>query len=581
VKRARHYLRRNVSSRRPSRLIFLDCDSDVERLDNGDERETFKSAAILTVRRRKHEYVSAPIAYKSSGRDSIWAIIESQACKRARVLVVLPKPVRVLTLLDHVAELTARGWTLADPVSSSRFTAIAWRKDSRTLLFISHGNLFPMQRLTIGDAADTCQQMCATWLEYLRLLDEQDVGDFHLSLGAQAMGIFRHKFLQHPILIHADKRADELEVRACMGALYQPYWSGEAPKGEYFYLDTNAMYPAMMATHLYPWRLAGITGRCTPWLLRKRLGDYSVIATLTLRTGTPRYPARVDGRTIYPVGEFSTTLATPDLLNALRMNHIVGVHALAWYDRADLFSGFVKHFWRLRGDFNSHGKPLWAAWAKSMMVALYGRFGAHIFETRDEGPNPLDHDGADQMASLDNGEMRWYHTLSGRMWSSGRVGLHLDSFPAIMAHVAAYGRNRMFGLMDQAGWDNVFVVLSDGLIVNARGYKRLQREIQPRELGMLKLKLSGDELEIRSDVEFRLADHTWLPGVKRDALEIEDGVFVEHLDPNLAGAARLGDAEGYVRRASEVRLARQIRTGQVAASGAILPLRLAQLPLAR
>jgi hypothetical protein len=579
--RYKHYLRKNVTSRRPSRLVFLDCDSASERLDSGSLRETFMSAALATMRRRTRGYVRSPQTQTITFISDVLDRIVEQSCNRARVLVISPRPVRVLTLLRHIEVLQARGWTLDTPVSSARFTAIAWRKDTRTLLFIAHSNLFPTHRLQNGGAAHRVNQMCDTWLEYLALLDDIDAGDFHLSIGAQALGIYRHRFIQHPILFHGDKRADELETRACFGALYQPLYAGRAPAGTYYYLDTNAMYPAMMKSHKYPWRLAGTAGSVPVSTLCYKMSLHDAIATVRVSTNKPIYPARIDGRTLFPVGEFVTTLTTPDLHTAAKRGDIQAVYALAWYDSADLFSAFVRSFWEMRRDFNSHGRPVWGSWAKAMMVSLYGRFGAHMFTTRSEGENPFDYDCADQMASLDSEEQRWYHTLAGKMWSSSRGGLHRESFPAIMAHVAAYGRNRMFQLIDLAGRKNVFVVLSDGLIVNQAGYENLQREIMPDELGMLKLKLSGDELEIRSDVEFRLSDHVWRPGIRADAIEIEDGVYVHHLDPNLASLARNGDTAEYVRRQCEIHLVRTIRSGVVSESGRIEPLRVGQPPLDR
>lgn len=570
--RYKHYLRRNATSRRPSRLVFLDCDSTSENLDSGNVRETFSSAAIATVRRRARGFVRSPATTIMSSPVETWDKIIEQTSNHARTLVISPKPVRVLTLLHQIEHMQQRGWTLDTPVSSARFTAIAWRRDTRTLLFIAHSNLFPTQKLLNGGAAHRVNQMCDTWIEYLKLLDDIDAGDFHLSLGAQALGIYRHRFLQHPILFHGDKRVDEIETRACFGALYQPYFAGVCPAGTYYYLDTNAMYPAMMKNNKYPWRLAGAAGRVSIETLESKLISHDCIATVALSTSDPIYPCRIENRTVFPIGEFVTTLTTPDLRNALVSGSLREIYALAWYDSADLFSLFVRRFWEMRQNFNSHGKPMWGSWAKAMMVSLYGRFGTHVFETRSEGENPFDCDRSDQIASLDDGEVRWYYTLAGKMWSSSRSGLHRESFPAIMAHVSAYGRNRMVHLINLAGRENVFVVLSDGLIVNKAGYEKLQREIMPDELGMLKLKMSGDELEIRSDVEFRLSDHKWLPGVKSDAIEIEDGVFLQHLDPNLTTLARNGDSAEYVKRRCEIHLTRTIHSGEVLSSGQIVPL---------
>lgn len=577
--RFKHYLRRNATSRRPSRLVFLDVDSDERKTDSGNIVEEYKSAALVSVRRGKRGYTSSATRTFDADRGAVWDAIVAQAANRVRTLVVCPKPVRVLTLLRHVDEMQRRGWTLDTPTSSARFTAIAWKNDKKSLLFVAHSNLFPMHRLKNGDAAYRAEQMRDTWLEYFELLDDVGAGDFHLSLGAQALGIFRHRFMQHALLLHGNARVDEIEQRACLGALYQPYFFGAAPADKYYYLDTNAMYPAMMKAWPVPWRLVGRAGRYSVALLDDKLKRFAGIATVRIATDDPHYPVRHEARTVFPIGEFNTTLTTPDLRYALMAHHVQDVYAFAWYDSAKLFTDFVNFFWRKRREYNEHGKPLWASWSKSMMVALYGKFGCHTFETRCEGENPFDCDQADQMASLDSDKTRWYHTLAGKMWSSARTGLNDDAFPAIMAHVAAYGRNRMMYLIQHAGLENVFACLSDGLIVNQRGYDALQREIMPDELGMLKLKLCGDELEIWSDVEYRLGVREWRPGVKPDAIQIDDGVFVEYLDPSLTTLSRCGDAQTYIRQRRQVCLTRTIRTGQVTKSGRIAPLQVFQPPL--
>jgi hypothetical protein len=576
--RSRHALRRNKSSRRPSRLVFVDADSNEHALASGAIREIFVRAFVCNARRRKTGYAPSPGISACTSVSDAWDSILSQSASRSRTIVVSSSPVRTLTLLRHIEILSDLGWILSDPVSSARFTAISWRKGNRSLLFVAHGNLFPAHRLPRDSAQNRVGAMRATWLEYMEMLDEIGAGDFHLSVGAQALGIYRHKFLYHPIYYHGNPRADEIEIRSCFGAIYQPYFFGRAPGGLYHYLDTNAMYPAMMATHEYPYHLVGTCGTCPASTLHSKLNAFDVIASVRIETDEPMYPVRENNRTMFPVGTFNTTLTTPDLRHAYMRNRVRAVYAMVWYDHADLFSSFVNYFWALRKELSDQGRIAWSKWAKSMAVALYGRWGAHIFETRCEGENPLDHDGADQLASADDGEVRWYHTLSGKMWSTSRSGLHRDSFPAIMAHIAAYGRHHISTFADQAGREHVYAILSDGLIVDDIGYSSMSSCVKPDELGKLKLKLSGDEFEVLSDTEYRIADHVWRPGVKQNAVEVMDGVFVQHLDPNLTTLSRMGNTSDYVHRPATVHLKREIRTGTVLDSGWIAPLSISQPP---
>jgi hypothetical protein len=579
--RFKHYLTENIGSRRPARLVFLDCDSTTEELTGGDVQEHFAAAYVRAIRRRKGYYQASDETRRFDSAAACWDYIEQQSGARTRVLVCSANPVRVLTLMDNCVELPARGWALETPTSSARFTAIAWKKQKRRLLFIAHGNIFPMHRLCETNATLRVEDMANTWLRYLALLDRIDAGDFHLSLGAQASSIYRHRFMMHPILLHCNKDADELETRATFGGIYQPYFYGTAPPGTYFYLDTNSMYPGVMRSKPLPWRLVSFTGMLPLGTLSDKLRTNAVIATVYLITDDPHYPVRVDNRTVYPVGEFTTSLTTPDLIYAIEHGHVRECYGAAWYDTADLFSAFVNYFWKTRREFEESGDMLMARWCKAMMVALYGRFGAHTYNTRAEGSSIFPADGADWLGSLDGEEARWYYSLAGKMWTSGKSGLHREAFPAIMAHIAAYGRERMLHLVDLAGKDNVFVMLSDGLIVNTAGYERLLGEIQPDTIGMLKLKLTGEDLEVYSDVEYRLAAHSWRPGVQPSAVEVDDGVFIEYRDTNLAGLARSGDVSSYVRRKTKISLARKVRTGTVTDSGRIVPRQIHQSPPSR
>ena len=416
--------------------------------------------------------------------------------------------------------------------------------------------------------------LATAWRGLLAFLDEHDLGDFELSIGSQAFTIFRHRFLDHPIVIHADARADELERRACFGALYQPCFAGIAPCDNYYYLDTNAMYPWVMATRLLPWRLVGVAGRMPVNALARKLDRYLVVASVRVCTDEARYPTKHGGKTVYASGEFTTTLTTPDLQHAVRAGHISEVLAAAWYDGEILFSGFVNELWGLRRQYAAVGKNDLAKLIKAWMVALYGRWGVKRYEVRHETDCGPDEVGTGAFINAESGEQCEYYQLAGQMWTVRRGGESANSFPTIMAHIAAHGRNRLWRLREQAGARNTFVLLSDGLIVNQAGYERLASEIDVDRLGALKLKMSSDKLTTYSDVEFVLGDHNWTPGVPNNGVQVDDGVIVAQKEPRLGWQLQSKNAARYVVRQQVMQPQREFHCGVVGKDGWLIPLRL-------
>jgi hypothetical protein len=574
VSRSSHYIRPNESTARPSVIVFLACDSEIEENARGDRIERFVAARVCVYRRRDPD-TGGPADVRTFGdAGQTLDFICSQAHARSRTLVVSSNPIRDLTLLDHVRELAGRGYAMADPVSSVRFTAISYKRGSASLVFISHHNIFHRSNRLPQDPAARVAEMYRQWCDLLAMLDEHDCGDFKLSLGSQAMAIFRHRFMQHPILIHGNEFVDRLERKSAAGACYQPQFAGSADPGAFYYVDVNAMYPHCMRSFVLPWRLAGFAGALPVRTLEDHMQHNLCVATVRLRTESPIYPCRFNNRTVFPIGEFWTTLTTPDLWNALEEDAVREVRQAAWYDGERLFVDFVDYWWKARRRYTSAGEKVKAGLCKSWMVALYGRWGARYHETVEEATTEPGEYGSGSLLDADTGEIRSYTILAGRMISRRRVGLAPDAFPAIMAHVAAHARNALFEYADRAGRDHVYVYLSDGMIVDQAGYDRLAGDLDDERLGALKCKLSAETLETRSDVEYVLGDRRWLSGVKRDAASVEDGVYVEHRAPNLNTLLKWSGPGEYLERKTTIRQSFSFRSGVVTDSGWIEPFRL-------
>ncbi len=68
-----------------------------------------------------------------------------------------------------------------------------------------------------------------------------------------------------------------------------------------------------------------------------------------------------------------------------------------------------------------------------------------------------------------------------------------DSFVGIASFITSYARMKLIGLIKQAGRENCYYMDTDSLFVNEDGLRRLMPEIDPYELGKLKVEEFSDK----------------------------------------------------------------------------------------
>jgi len=559
---------------RPAALVFLAVETSPAPLPGGRTEHIFQAAAACYWRipDRRHKY--QPHYLETNSISDVWAWLDSITRKRSRILVISSDPVRDLTVLHHAAHLPALGYKLGRPVAAARTCILPYRRESRGLTFIAASNLVPFSPPTTTDLRTTVEAALEFWRAYLEMLGEHNLGPFRLTIGSQAFATYRHRFMTHPIYVHGRPRVDTLEARACYGGCYQPYYFGQAPDDDYYYLDTNAMYPWAMATFELPYRLVNDVGRLPLPTLAAKLERYCAVATVRVRTNQPVYPVKHKGHTVFPTGEFTTTLTTPDLAHALAHGHLVECYRAAWYRRGVLFRDFVTFMWDLRRQYQDQDQPGLAKLCKAWSVALYGKWGGRRYAVKDRGEWDERECGRGILVDADTGEQCQYNILAGRMWTTSRAGLSAHAFPAIMAHIAAHSRRHLFELHDLAGRENVYFAVGDGLIINRAGYERLVHLVEPETLGRLKLKNRSRSLAIYSDTEVAMGDMVKRPGVKAGSLQVEDGVFIEEGAPRLGSQLRSGDPHRYITWERTKRLKREITSGRVTQGGRVVPLEL-------
>ncbi|GAH67870.1 unnamed protein product, partial [marine sediment metagenome] len=256
--------------------------------------------------------------------------------------------------------------------------------------------------------------------------------------------------------------------------------------------------------------------------------DCSLIAETLIDTDEPVYAVRRE-RTIFPIGRFWVTLTTPELKYAFEHNHVVTINRAVVYKQADLFSSYVERFYKLRQEFKSAGVAEYEELCKKMLNSLYGKFGQKADVWKKIGECPNEPDRVELLFKSGVCGVKQIRYLLGEIFELVGYEECYNSFPAIAAHVTAYGRMYLYELMKIAGEGNYFYCDTDSLIVNEAGLCKLQNRIDNVLLGGLKITETTNHLTIRGLKDYSTTTKTVIKGIRRNAVELSEGVYEQDL----------------------------------------------------
>jgi hypothetical protein len=381
-----------------------------------------------------------------------------------------------------------------------------------------------------------------TFNSFVRLLQwvkDNDMGMFRWTGPAQAMAAFRHRFMEHDILAHDNLPAKIVERSAYFGGRFECWKLGPINETVHQY-DVNSLFPSVMRDNLFPVALDNYT---LPTRYDSAIGfglDNSCIAEVEIETRTANYPLRLKQGVCYPVGRFKTTLAGPELMQAVESGIVRSARAICQYRLAPIFTKYVDALYQMRQQYKDSGNLLYDRFCKTLLNSLYGKFGQR-------SPNWVNVSGHEhalpwstwvetnpitlerevyrsvgyQVQKQQDREDRHHADMTVGEWSdhASRFGQgEIDSsFVAISAFVTAYARIRMNQLRTIAGDPNVLYQGVDSLVVTNAGRERLEnaRQISESQLGMLRLQLSANYGWINGCSDYSIGSKIVISGLAR------------------------------------------------------------------
>jgi len=592
VKRFPHKIGRIRRAAFPEYVIFWDVETFVD-LDNPETEHRFRLGWACVRRERKGKrptYNWHPLRAPSD----LWSLLDSVGRRRCRIWMVAHNISFDFYMCGGFPALFRAGYSLQSVYNRGPVTLVTAKRGERRLMLVDSLNIFTGALASWGeeiglpkldtDTQDPDDEKVSVYCrrdveilvrlydEWIDLLREHDLGGPSVTIGGQAMRTYRYRYMDHPIHIHAVDDVVALERWAYFGGRTECWYVGRLPPGEYAMLDVNSLYPYVMRTYEYPCRFLWHTRKGCVEDIRKGCREGAVVARVRVETDRPVVPYRWPYRTVFPVGRFWTTLTTPELEVVMETGRILDVTEVAVYETAPLFRRYVDDLYRLRLRIRRDGRPLQERMIKRLLNSLYGKWGqkAERWES------------CENVEGFANGRTVWSFSgsrdlhpalvMGSVVWYMRERGESRHSFPAIAAHVTAWGRRTLWEYMETAGLDHVYYCDTDSLLVDSIGRRRLADDIDPDRLGALKVETEADGGEIRSLKDYTFGDKHKTKGLTRNAVELDEGLYRDLHWPKLMGMLEQGRLAGYQNRIVYKRLNRKYDKGTVTSSGRVVPL---------
>lgn len=410
-------------------------------------------------------------------------------------------------------------------------------------------------------------------LSYFKFIRENDLGMNSYTRSSQAFNAYRHRFLKNPIYLHSCPEVKTLERAAYHGGRVEAFFIGHKENEEYVKLDVNALYPFLMREYFYPCRLVDYQENIDKKTCLELLKSYLAVARVSLKTDVPIYARRYDGKLVFPVGDFEACLCTGGLKTSIERGHLEKVYEIALYESEDLFSSFVNTLYALRLKYAAEENQVMVYLVKKMLNSLYGKFGQYKEVSRSEPTEMGNLFGSMICKDLVTGQ-RWKETyISGTKISEEGREEAPNAFPAIAAHITENGRLHLWRLIEKVGRKNVFYCDTDSLIIPISSLASVEDELDPIQMGKLKIEEQAKSLTIFGAKDYKLGDKEKIKGVPKSAEVVSPGVFQYQTWVKFKGHLQKGNSESYITRRTVKKLSREYDKGEVQKDGMVLPLK--------
>jgi hypothetical protein len=489
---------------------------------------------------------------------NLWEAVAAFTAEGARTVLWAHNLGATLRIADGLQTLSRMGWQLLAHNLAPHGTWLVWGKGKTRLTMVDLASVFPKLLPEIGktfglairssqagrestdQAIGRCQdgeaivRTAAT--AYLQWIEDAGLGNWQFTGAGQSYAAMRHKHLTHQMLVHDDPDALAMERAAMWTGRCEAYWHGTLLREVVHEWDFSTSYASICREISLPVKLVGVMPDRYPWRRHLRDDRVAFVAEVTVSTELPVVPARSDGRILWPVGTFATTLWDIEIAAAIEAGAEVTVHGGYLYRKAPALKSWAE--WII--GMLTAGPTEADAWqkivAKHWSTACIGRFGMMYPEWEEFGTAPRA--GVDRRVCVDVDTGERYELLQvGRtMFRQGGLVEWQHSMPAVTGYVMAAARVKLWNLIQAMPPQSCLYVDTDSILVMDH-HAATMAEIADTPAGAgLRLKRSWDGFAIYGPRQLITGQRVRVSGVPVSAKRVGRHEFEGEVWESLAVA---------------------------------------------
>jgi hypothetical protein len=557
-----HWIRGNAQERIPHRWIVADTESARHPLADGEQLR-FRLACGA---RWRDDLPSGDKLERADFWDAkaFWEWVTEWCWTHGRTILWFHNAGHDLGQLDAFQLLPQLGYELVWCNLSRDVSVVTWRGPRGTLVIadtfswipksldelapVVGSRKTPLPALTDPDSVwlDRCRTDVETTrrivVQLLAFIRAEHLGNWQPSGAGMGHTAWRHRFMSHKVLVHDDASALTAEREAMHTGRAEAWWHGKAQGGPFTEWDMHMSYCRIAAECDLPAKLFEHDIMPNKTVHRWALDKWRTLARVTVTTGTPVVPARIDGRIYWPVGTWTTWLwdCELELITATGGSYVV--HEQYRYTRKPILKEWAEWSIRMCGLSGDTVAPIAREWVKHQSRATIGRMALSTPSWEQFGDNWLPHTGISLMTDEATGiTSRMMHVGSRVLIETGRSEA-ANAVPQVTSWIMAQARVRLWNACQAAGIASVVHLDTDSLICTAAGTARLGAAVAAGLPGAWRPKATWTRLEVTGPRHYATPTAKQVPGIPKRAQLQADGRYKGEVWDSLARS--LTDAQG-------------------------------------
>lgn len=497
-----------------------------------------------------------------------------------------------LPVLDTFKFMSDLGFTLKGIVDASPPIILRYGKPGYKVQFIDNLNYFRQSLAKIGESLgyhkleidlDECSEneletycirdteiLKKAVLNLIQFLIVHGLSGLKPTVSSIAFATYIKCFKPCDIFIDASPERTAIGRKSYFGGRTECFRIGKFT-GKFYLIDVNSQYPFVMRNNDFPVKAIKHHKRVTVRDIESIIHRYCVTIKCDVETTIPVFPKKIDDRTCFPVGSFTTYLSTPEVIYGLDNDLITKVHEVVVYEQYRIFESYVDYFYNMRVNYRSKGNETYQLLCKLLMNSLYGKYGQMGQKWIKSNEKPRGRPGKWFILDEPTKKRVQYMEIDNQVWVSEKETESKDSFPAIAAHVTAYGRILMQRMMDYIGRQHIYYCDTDSLIIDQHAYNRVKDKLSKTVLGCWSLDGEADRLVLYGAKDYEFGSKKKIKGIRAKHVLTEDGLYRQLQFSSLRGSINKGILDKPVIKHTHKALKRVYLKGNVDSEGVVTP----------